>query len=199
VTRSERKVYNTLDHLSAKAQLQEIEIEQLKARLQLQETQGKRQQTLFTELRSQTDTKAMFFSPAKIQVARDLLLKREQHKLDDIKRKRAEKDKRSEAKLQKQQELIKKREQRAIARVEREQQAAEKRQARAEERHQKLAEQQLISQYNLNKKRKRSSPSKNKIDKPCKKLVLAPIRLEMPKPAPSRSRPLWRLPERFCN
>jgi hypothetical protein len=83
VTRAEQKVYNTLDYLSSKAQHQEIEIKLLKARLELQETHGKRQQTLFSELRSQTDTKAIFFSPAKVQMARDLLAKREQDKMEE--------------------------------------------------------------------------------------------------------------------
>ena len=51
VTRGEQKVFNTLDYLSAKAQHQEVEIELLKARLQLQEKHSKRQQTLFWRIK----------------------------------------------------------------------------------------------------------------------------------------------------
>ncbi len=83
-SRAEQKVVNTIDYLAAKAQHQSIEIEHLKTRLELQEKHGKRQQTLFNEIRAQTDNKALFFSSAKIQMARDLHLKREQTKLSKL-------------------------------------------------------------------------------------------------------------------
>jgi hypothetical protein len=199
VSRAEQKVFNTVDHLAATAQHQRIEIELLKARLELQEKQGKRKQTLFNEIRAQTDNKALFFSPAKVQMARELALKREQDKALEQERKQIEKDKKAEAKLQKELEQARKREQRAIAKAEREQAAAEKRRAREEVKLQKLAEKQLISQCNLVKKRKRSSPVKKTAYKPRKKPALALERPVVLKPAPSRSRPLRKLPERYCN
>jgi hypothetical protein len=199
VSRAEQKIYNTVDYLAAQAQQQRIEIEMLRSRLEIQEKQGKRQQTLFGELRTQTDNKALFFSPGKVQMARDLLVKREQAKVEEDQRKQAKKDRRVEAKLQKEAELAEKREQRAIAKVVRDREAAEKKQAREEAKLQKLAEQQLISQCNIVKKRKRSSPVKKTAYKPRKKHAMAPERPEVPKPAPSRSRATRKLPERYCN
>ncbi len=199
VSRAERKVFNTVDYLAVKAQQQTIEIEMLKSRLELQEKQGKRQQTLFGELRAQADNKALFFSPTKVQMARDLLVKREQDKVEESERKQAEKDRKAEAKLQKELELATKREQRAIAKAERECLAEEKKRAKEEARLQKLAEKQLISQCNTIKKRKRAIPTEKTVFRPRKKPTLVPSREVVPKPAPSRSRPLRKLPERYCN
>jgi DDE superfamily endonuclease len=198
VSRAERKIYNTVDYLSAENQLQRIEIGMLRERLDIQEKHGKRQQTLFSELRAETDNKALFFSPARVQTARDLLMKRDQDKLAEKERKQVEKDKKAQEKLQKEAALAEKREQRAIAKAERERLAAEKKQAKEEAKLQKLAELQLISQCNSIKKRKRNSLVQKPAYKPRKKRALAPERSAVPIPAPSRSRAIRKLPERYC-
>jgi hypothetical protein len=202
-TRAELKVFNTLDYLSAKSQLQDIEIEGLKERLALQERSSKRRQPLFAELRAQTDNKAIFFSPAKIQLARDLLAQREQEKRDEAQRKQAERDRKAEDKLQRQIEVIQKRELRTIAKAERLRQEAErklaKELAKEETRLQKLADEQLHIQSRLNKKSKPPSPVKEQRYTPYKKPVKLPEVQKLPEPGPSRSRPRRRLPARFCN
>jgi hypothetical protein len=199
ITRAEQKVFNTLDYLCTKSQLQDIEIEQLKARVTLQEKNSKRRQPLFAELRSQTDAKALFFSPAKVQLARNLLAQREQEQLEEEERKQAERDRKAEVKLQKEIELCQRREQRAIAKTERERLAAEKKQAREQARLQKLANKQLISQFKPIKKTKSSSPRKKTRFKPYERPGKVTKRPEMPQPAASRSRPVRKLPSRYCS
>jgi hypothetical protein len=199
MTRSELKVYNTLDYLCAKAQLQEIELQGLKDRIDLQEKSSKRRQPLFAELRAQADNKAIFFSPAKIQLARDLLAQREQEKQDEEDRKQAERDRKAENKLRKELEAAQKREARAILKAERLRLAAEKKQAKEDAKHQKLADQQLYTQIKSTKKSKTASPVKKQRFAPYRKRVVTPVAPTVPVLGPSRSRPTRRPPARFCN
>lgn len=197
LTRAERKIHKTLDHLCAKTQHQDLQIELLQARLELQEKHSKRQQTLFGELRSQADTKAIFFSPGKVQVARDLLAKRERDKEEEEDRKRRAKIAREEKKLQKQLEQVRRREERAIAKLERARRLEENRQAKEAIRLQKQATKQLLSESELARIPQRRPPIKSARFKPYARPVLIAERVEAPRPGPSSSRSQRRLPQRY--
>ena len=199
LTRSQRKVHKTLDHLCAKAQHQELQIELLEARLALQEKQSKRQQTLFSELRSQTDTKAIFFSPGKVQLARDLLAKREQDKEAEAERKRVEKARKAEQRLQIQLQRERNREERAIKKADRARKLVEARQAKEESRLRKQAEKQLLFKIKLARKPKRRSPTKSMRFKPYERPISTAQSSDIPSIAPSSSRPQRRLPQRYRN
>jgi hypothetical protein len=199
LTREERKMHKTLDHLFAKSQYQELEIEHLKERLKLQEKQTKRQQTLFGELRSQTDTKAIFFSPGKVQQARGLLARRKRDKEEKADRKRHDKIVREERRLQKQLEQDRRREERATAKLDRERRLAQTRQAKEDMRLQKQAEKQLLSESKLTRTPQRRSPTKSARFKPYARPVSTAQIVEAASPGPSRSRPQRRLPERYCD
>jgi hypothetical protein len=199
VTRAERKIYKTLDHLSAKAQHQELQIELLQAHLELQGKQSKRQQTLFRELRSQADTKAIFFSPAKVQLARDLLAKRERAKDEEVDRKRHEKAAREEQKLQRQLEQERKHEDRATAKLERARRLEEAKQAKESARLQKQVEKQLLSERKLARNPQRKPPTKSVRFETYTRSVSIARRVEVPSLCPSRSRSQRRLPQRYRN
>lgn len=199
ITRDERKVYKTIDYLCAKAKSQQIEIEDLQTRIEFQEKNSKRRQPLFAELRAQSDTKAIFFSPAKVQSARILLAQREQDKIDEERRKQVQKDNRAELKLQQEIEKARKQEDRVIAKAERERLAAEKKQAREASRLQKEAKKAIVAALKASRTTKTSSPRKKikSISKNRPLKVVKPV--EVLEVAGSSSRPLRRLPQRFCN
>jgi hypothetical protein len=199
LTRAEKKLVNTIDHLCTKAQHQEIKIELLEERLQLQEKHHKRSQTLFSELRAQSDTKAIFFSPNKVQEAKDLRAKREREKEEEEDRKRLQRTVRQEAKERRAAELAEKRAQKAIARLNREQQLAEARLQREEARLQKQAERQLLSDSKPVRKQEKGPRQKSVRFEPdvvTKSVVPSPTVQE---PGPSSSRPQRRLPQRYRN
>ncbi len=198
-TRDERQVFHTLDYLCAKSKHQETEIQELKSRIELQEKNGKRRQPLFAELRAQSDTKAIFFSPAKVQSARILLAQREQAKLDEEQRKQVEKDRRVELKLQQEIERVRKQEARVVAKAERDRVAAEKKQATEASRLQKQADKALKAAAKASRITKTRLPRKKKGPAPKRKPVKAAKPVEVVEVAGSRSRPVRRRPQRFCN
>jgi predicted ribosome quality control (RQC) complex YloA/Tae2 family protein len=198
-TRAEKKLEKTIDYLCAKAQHQELEISLLKERLKTQETQNKRGQTLFNELRSQEDNKAIFFSPKKIQSARDILRQREQAKEDEEHRKRQAKLEREQKKIQKQLDLDRRKHERAMAKAERETKAAAAKLAREEAKLEKQREKDLKAKQQIAKKEPKLAHTKSISFQARVDAVIIEEEEEEPELAPSSTRAHRRVPLRFRN
>jgi hypothetical protein len=196
-TRAERKVFKTLDYLSAKSQHLQLQVNILEERISLQDKQSKRQQPLFVELRAKGDNKAIFFSPAKVQEAKDLLAQREREKEEEITRKRDEKAHKDQLRLQKQLEVAERREQRAIAARERARRLAEVKAAREEAKLQKQAEQQLLKDAKATKTPQRRSYKRTVRAEPYPQPVLIPQSVVVQELSPSRTRACRKLPRRY--
>jgi len=197
-TRQEKKVKKTFDAVFHKSLALSTENEVLKAQLDLQKKQGQRSRTLFNELRAKSDNKALFFSPNKIQEAKDLLQSRERAKEEESEQKRRRKAAREEAKHLKQLEVEERRRQREIAKKEKEAQEAERIHVREEERQQRQAEKQLLADRKLAKKRKTRLRAKTvRSQANVDAVVEAQVECD-PELAPSRSGRQRRLPQRYC-
>lgn len=199
LTRDEKKIVNTLDYLCAETQHQRLQIKLLEERLQLQEKQNKRGKTLFNELRAESDTKAIFFSPNKVQEARDLLAQRKLQKQEEEKRKRLQKMAREEAKRRRQLELAERRLQRAARKQEKERLLEEGKRAREEAKIQKQSKKQL----QIDRRFARQQEARYQRKSIRSLTAAAPIsvnqRPAVQEPGPSRSRPQRRLPQRYRN
>jgi hypothetical protein len=196
-TRDEKKQLNTIHHLFAKAQHQELEIELLKERLQLQEKQNKRSLTLFNELRASDDNKAIFFSPKKVQEARDLHAQREFEKEQEAERKQSEKLTREQTKALKALQQAEKRLQVQQQREQRQQEQAKMRLKREEEKRRKQAEKQLQTESKLAKQQPNHSQSKSVR---FESIMIADTDGQddsIPTPVSTRSRAKRRLPQRY--
>lgn len=113
-----RKLQNTCSKLQNTVTLQAKRIQDLEASIQHEKKRRKRGKALFKQLRADDGYGAMFFSPAKIQQARDLQAEREAQKQAEQASKQLTKEQKNHDKALKQQEDAQKKQQRTQQRQE---------------------------------------------------------------------------------
>jgi hypothetical protein len=152
-----RRLANTIDRLTTENALLKAENEGLRRGLTDEKKRRKRGKPLFYELASDEETKAIFFSPSKVQRARELYEAKEeeakQAKLQKQERKiQKEIEREDKARLVKQRKI-----EREKARILREEEKAAKALARAEALQQRQVTQQLKNEQEQAKKNKRNT------------------------------------------
>ena len=156
-----RKMIRTIDQLTVQNSILTTQNTQLRETVRLEKDKRRRGKPLFDDIEAEGDGKAMFFSPSKIQRARDRQQQKE-HERDLIQvQKQAEKQAKRLAKEEKQLLIAQRKAQRLEARLQREKQKAEKQRLRQEATDQRIVAQQLQSEASEaqkhQKKRRQSS------------------------------------------
>ena len=118
-SKKQRKLQNTVMSLQSQVTFLQNENAGLKATVFHKQKRRKRGKKLIEEFRGQEGQAALFLSPSKIQVVRDLEARREQAKLDEQASKQLTKDDRKAKKVAKQEETERNRQQRQQLKEER--------------------------------------------------------------------------------
>lgn len=146
-----RKLLNTMESIHAQNELLQHENQHLRQAFAEEKKRRQRAKPLFEQLRKDTDGGAMFFSPMKIQEARDLQAQKESEKQQEDARKVEAKRLRALAKEEKQRGIENRKQQRAIAAEARKVAEAEKRATREEAKQAKEASKQLQAELKQHK------------------------------------------------
>jgi hypothetical protein len=157
-----KKLANTIEQLNAENNLLKAENESLRQTIFIEKQRRKRGKPLFNTLCQDDDCKAVFYSPSKVQQARDELALREQEKQQADTQKANDKIQRQLAKEKKEEELKQRRVDREHARVQREKDTKAKAAKKEEDKLQRQAVQQLRNELKANKKKSKNNSKRSK-------------------------------------
>lgn len=153
-----RKISNTLEQFAAKVSILEAENEGLRRAVFIEKKRRNRGKPMFDALRDD-DSKAVFFSPAKIRQARELAILKDDEKAMQTEQKAIEKQERLIQKKAKAAEVAQRKLDKENARIQKAQDSAEKRAAKEEAKLAKQAAQQIQSGFKERTKgRKKKAP-----------------------------------------
>jgi hypothetical protein len=163
-----RKIINTIDRLTTENIILKAKNTDLRETLRLEKDKRRRGKPLFDDLGVDGETKAMFFSPSKIQRARDRQLEKEQEK-DLVQAQKAE-DKHQKQLAKEEQQLLtaQRKAGREEMRLQRQKEKAQKQAEQAKAKEDRMIEQQLksnvIEAKKLLKKVRQSSKSQQRVE-----------------------------------
>ena len=160
-----KRLQNTINNLTTNIALLRAENKGLRNAVNNEKKKQKRGKLLFKELLTQDDCKARFFSPTKIQQARDLQEEKERAKQQLESQKKEERIQKQRQKEEKQREIAQRKQIRLQKQVARQQEQQRVKQQRQEAKEAKEAAQQLHQEQHARK------PPKQRQKKPSKALV----------------------------
>lgn len=154
------KLLHSIEHITADAQLHKIENRGWRQAFMSEKKKGKKGRPLFEELQAQNENKALFFSPTKIEEAKQLLQDRDQQKVNDkAKRDAAAIERRFKAQMMEFEKERNKKE-REEAKLVRKQEQAKKKAIFEDKKTDKAVQQQLEKEANIANKASDNMPAK---------------------------------------
>jgi Spy/CpxP family protein refolding chaperone len=153
-----RKLNNTIEKLTTDVALLKAENEGLRRTVRIERSRRRREKPLFDDLGVNGEAKGVFFSPNKIQAARDRQIQRIEEKQQAAIQKAEEKEQRELRKLEKQRLIAERKVEREKKKAEREEKAKRKKKLRAKElKQRRLIQEQKLKAKELQKGQKKKS------------------------------------------
>jgi len=153
-----RKLNNTIEKLTTDVALLKAENEDLRRTVRIERSCRRREKPLFDDLGVNDEAKGMFFSPNKIQAARDHQIQRIEEKQQAAIQKAEEKEQRKLRKLEKQRLIAERKVEREKKKAKREEKAKRKKKLRAKElKQRRLIQKQKLKTKELQKGQKKKS------------------------------------------
>jgi len=153
-----RKLNNTVEKLTTDVALLKAENENLRRTVRIERSRRRREKSLFDDLGINGEAKGVFFSPNKIQTARDRQIQRIEEKQQAAIQKTKEKEQRKLRKLEKQRLIAERKVEREKKKAKREKEAKRKKKLRAKElKQRRLVQEQKLKAKELQKGQKKKS------------------------------------------
>ena len=153
-----RKLNNTMKKLTTDVALLKAENEDLRRTVRIERSRRRREKPLFDDLGVNDEAKGVFFSPNKIQAARDRQIQRIEEKQQAAIQKAEEKEQRELRKLEQQRLIAERKVEREKKKAEREKEAKRKKELRTKELEQRrLVQKQKLKAKELQKEQKKKS------------------------------------------
>ncbi len=153
-----RKLNNTMEKLTTDVALLKAENEGLRRTVRIERSRRRRGKPLFDDLGVNSEAKGVFFSPNKIQAARDRQIQRIEEEQQAAIQKADEKEQRELRKLEEQRLIAERKVEREKKKAEREEEAKRKKKLRAKELEQRrLVQEQKLKAKELQKEQKKKS------------------------------------------
>ena len=158
VNKKTRKLVNTVEALTAQNELLKHENNNLRSTIIEEKNQRARGKGLFEQMRDEQESKALIFSPNKIQQARDRFAEKERQEAQEQLQKDARKIKRQFNKQQKERDLEQRKIDREIAKAERAKRDAKLKAQRIAKKEQQVIDKQLKAEGKLANKKPGKKP-----------------------------------------
>ncbi len=153
-----RKLNNTMEKLTTDVALLKAENEGLRRTVRIERSCRRRGKSLFDDLEVNGEAKGVFFSPNKIQAARDRQIQRIEEEQQAAIQKAEEKEQRKLRKLEEQRLIAERKVEREKKKAEREEEAKRKKKLRAKElKQRRLVQEQKLKAKELQKWQKKKS------------------------------------------
>ncbi len=153
-----RKLNNTIEKLTTDVALLKAENEGLRRTVRIERSRRRREKSLFDDLGVNDEAKGMFFSPNKIQAARDRQIQRIEEKQQAAIQKAEEKEQRELRKLEEQRLIAERKVEREKKKTKRKKEAKRKKKLRAKElKQRRLVQEQKLKAKELQKGQKKKS------------------------------------------
>ncbi len=153
-----RKLNNTIEKLTTDVALLKAENEDLRRTVRIERSCRRREKPLFDDLEVNDEAKGVFFSPNKIQTARDRQIQRIEEKQQAAIQKAEEKEQRKLRKLEKQRLIAERKVEREKKKAKRKEEAKRKKKLRAKElKQRRLIQEQKLKAKELQKGQKKKS------------------------------------------
>jgi len=152
------KLNNTMKKLTTDVALLKAENEGLRRTVRIERNRRRREKLLFDDLEVNGEAKGVFFSPNKIQAARDRQIQRIEEEQQAAIQKAEEKEQRELRKLEKQRLIAERKVEREKKKAERKEEAKRKKKLRAKElKQRRLVQEQKLKAKELQKGQKKKS------------------------------------------
>jgi len=153
-----RKLNNTMKKLTTDVALLKAENEDLRRTVRIERSRRRREKPLFDDLGVNDEAKGVFFSPNKIQAARDRQIQRIEEKQQAAIQKAEEKEQRKLRKLEEQRLIAERKVKREKKKAKREKKAKRKKKLRAKKlKQRRLVQEQKLKAKELQKGQKKKS------------------------------------------
>ncbi len=153
-----RKLNNTMEKLTTDVALLKAENEDLRRTVRIERSRRRREKSLFDDLEINGEAKGVFFSPNKIQAARDRQIQRIEEEQQAAIQKAEEKEQRELRKLEEQRLIAERKVEREKKKAERKEEAKRKKKLRAKElKQRRLVQEQKLKAKELQKWQKKKS------------------------------------------
>ncbi len=153
-----RKLNNTMKKLTTDVALLKAENEDLRRTVRIERSRRRREKSLFDDLEINGEAKGVFFSPNKIQAARDRQIQRIEEEQQAAIQKAEEKEQRELRKLEEQRLIAERKVEREKKKAKRKEEAKRKKKLRAKElKQRRLVQEQKLKAKELQKWQKKKS------------------------------------------